>query len=428
MRASLALRLMLLGGFVLGLVYGGMRVYALERGEIEYESPPRPLRELTRVPGSTRISARLASAELGANQRVIFELCARDGLTVETFRDAFDLAVIHQQAKKLMLRVALDQAHLEKARRSSQGGCLLIGSGLLEQAGTYSVEAIYPSTGLRLTALDVPLSVRILARTELTASDRNVVLVLGAALLALLALQLQASAKTRPRPDDPVGSFTGAGVITVPALALLSSALVFAVSELPLVGPTRTLAKGVGLLLLQVGLAFALSRDHEPPFARGDQLALRRPGRPALALTGALVSWPVLVSASMIALRIVPSTGEAPIQTFISWPSGMLATALLGLLLPVGEELYFRGYLYGALLGYGRAWSASVNVVVFGSLHLVQSWGNWGGLVGVFAAGLVFLTLRIMTGSVLIAAIVHVAYNWTLSLASLRAVGITDGG
>ena len=40
----------------------------------------------------------------------------------------------------------------------------------------------------------------------------------------------------------------------------------------------------------------------------------------------------------------------------------MLAAALLGVFLPLGEEVFFRGYLYGALLGYGRRWSAVANV------------------------------------------------------------------
>lgn len=406
---------------LLGL--GVMRVHRLERAEVEYEGPIQTLREHARAPEATRISARLGSAVLGANQRAVFELCARDGLPREAFEHAFDLAVLQLPAARSMLRVQLDPAHLAHVRRNAQGGCLLIGSGLLEESGTYTVEAIYPAAGPPERALDIPLGVRILARTELTSRDRNLVLGLGLCLLGWLMLQLNAAPAFRLHRDDPIESFTGAALGIVPGLALLASALVFAVSELPWAGPTRTLAKGFLLLALQAGLAWFLIRGHDPHRPRSELLALCRPRQAAAALAAALACWPALVGASMVALRVVPSTGEAPIQTFIAWPSGMLATALLGLVLPLGEELFFRGYLYGALLGYGRLGSAAVNVLVFGSLHAVQSWGNWGGLVSVFAAGLAFLLLRMLTGSVLISAIVHVAYNFTLSLVSLRGAG-----
>jgi membrane protease YdiL (CAAX protease family) len=122
-----------------------------------------------------------------------------------------------------------------------------------------------------------------------------------------------------------------------------------------------------------------------------------------------------------LSLRWVPSTSEAPIETFISWPSGMLSAALLGVLLPAAEELFFRGYLYAALLPLGRAAAAIVSVLVFGSMHAVQSWGNWGGLAAVFAAGATLCAVRVISGSTLIAALVHVAYNLTLSLASIAA-------
>ena len=64
---------------------------------------------------------------------------------------------------------------------------------------------------------------------------------------------------------------------------------------------------------------------------------------------------PILVAAARIALSLVPATGEAPIQTFVSWPSGMLSFALLGVMVPVGEEIFFRGFVYRTALGLGRA-------------------------------------------------------------------------
>jgi membrane protease YdiL (CAAX protease family) len=133
----------------------------------------------------------------------------------------------------------------------------------------------------------------------------------------------------------------------------------------------------------------------------------------------AVAAVPLLVSAARLSMRIVPSTEVAPIQHFIAWPSGMLSAALLGVLLPLGEELFFRGYLFGAWLRFGRACAFASSVVAFGLMHLAQSWGNWGGLLAICLTGAVLSGLRLLTGSACLPAISHVAYNLTLSLSTL---------
>lgn len=407
------------------LGYGGTRVYALERTEVEYESPARSLNEAARDPSSTRISSRLAAVSLSANQRAIFELCAAQPLDATRFEGAFELAVLQLERKQLMLRVPLDRAHLAHARANSQGGCLVLGSGLLEHGGTYTVEAVVAAAGPAASVAEIPLRVRVLAKTPLATLDKACVAALGALLLVLIGLQLYAA----PPADsaaaaDGLHGFSWADINVDPIAALLASLALFTATLIPLYGPTLTLTKGVGLLGMQIALAWLLTRDRHG-LDRRQRLGWCRPARTWLPVLGAVLSLPALVGAAMLALRLVPSTGEAPIQTFVSWPSGMLAAALLGVILPLGEEVFFRGYLYGALLGYGRFWSATANVLVFGSLHALQGWGNWGGLVGVFTAGLAFLALRIASGSVLVACLLHVAYNLTLSLSSLRG---SDGG
>ncbi len=400
------------------LGYGAFRVYALERGEIDYESPTRSLNEARRDASATRISARLGATLLSANHNVTFEFCAAAPLDAR-FEQAFELAVLHLDEKKLMLRVPFDEEHLARARKNHSGGCLLIGTGVLERGGSYTVEAVFGADGPKREIADVPLRVRVLAKHPLVFTDRLLVLMLGLLLLLLIGLSLRAAPPATPIAADGVHSFTWADINIDPIAALVACLVLFGASEIPFSGPTLTVFKGLFLLALQIGLAFLFTRAASRMVYR-QKLALCRPSRALLPVLGALATLPALVGAAMLALRLVPSTGEAPIQTFVSWPSGMLAAALLGVILPLGEEVFFRGYLYGALLGYGRFWSAAVNVIVFGSLHALQGWGNWGGLVGVFAAGLVFLGLRIASGSVLVASLLHVAYNLTLSMASLR--------
>jgi membrane protease YdiL (CAAX protease family) len=135
-------------------------------------------------------------------------------------------------------------------------------------------------------------------------------------------------------------------------------------------------------------------------------------------LVAALAVAALLVVTAHLSLELVPATSEAPIQSFVSWPSGMLCFAALGMVLPLGEELFFRGYLYRVALALGRAAAFWITFVLFVALHAEQSWGNWGGLVAVAVTGLALTGLRAQSGSVLIPALAHVLYNFTLSMGS----------
>jgi membrane protease YdiL (CAAX protease family) len=168
---------------------------------------------------------------------------------------------------------------------------------------------------------------------------------------------------------------------------------------------------------LQAGAALLLARRAFPEGRRA-ALGLAGPRRIALWIGAAVAVAALLVAAARVSLEVVPATSEAPIQSFVSWPSGLLCFAALGVLLPIGEELFFRGYLYRAALSLGRGAAFWITVVLFVALHAEQSWGNWGGLVAVAVTGLALTGLRARSGSVLIPALAHVLYNFTLSMGS----------
>jgi hypothetical protein len=402
------------------LCVGAYRVWLLETREFDHGTTPRTLRALMRETTATRLSARIDSVVLQANDHALFELCAQDGMPNAHWQGALELLVIQVSPQKLLLRVPLDAAHLKHVRRNRQGGCLLLGSGTLEFAGTYHVEAVWPTRPPPATVLDVPLRSRVSAKTALGQADRVCVAALaGSVLLLLIGLLVTqrshspATASTRTSSTSALGA----------GLAVL---LLFGTSQLPLFGATYTVLKGALLFSVQAGLAFALGRylnAHDAIHSLGTaaKLGLLRPQRAVLAITAGVIAWPLLVWSARLAMRFVPSTGEAPIEAFIAWPSGMLAAALLGVLLPLGEELFFRGYLYAVLLPTGRAFAASMSLLVFTLLHVQQSWGNWGGLLAIVAAGSVLTGLRVLTGSTLVSALTHVAYNLTLSLGSIYA-------
>jgi uncharacterized protein len=396
---------------IVGLAGSAVRVIAHEQGELAHESEPRTLAALASPAGSTRVSARLSTVELQAGEHALFELCARDRLEPARWSQAFELAVFRLPDMHLMLRVPLDAAHLETVRRNDAGACLRLGGGLIERAGQYSIDAVWPARAPEAELRNIELQARVLAIRPLTVLDRAFVLAAGiGAVLLLLALLAQ-------RDDPHDGSL--AEQAHAPALLLAAAAIAALVlaTRIPTAGASMTLMKGLGLVLLQAGAALVLGRSAWPAAARA-ALAFARPPRFLFWIGSAVTTAALLVLTAHLALRLVPATSEAPIQSFVSWPSGMLCFAALGVVLPLGEELFFRGYLYRAALGFGRAAAFAITCALFVALHAEQSWGNWGGLISVAAAGLALTGLRALSGSVLIPALAHVLYNFTLSMAS----------
>ncbi len=400
-----------------GLLLGGYRVYSMERAELEQVTPRRTLRALSLAPDATRISARLTSVRLRAGEHAVFELCAPAGLPDAVWRDALDVAVMDLDAKQLLLRVPFDHAHLARARTNRDGACLLLAQGPIEHSATYRVDAVWRQNPPSAAILDATIYTRVLAKPPLGAADRLSLCLLGAGVLALVLSLLLGRGVTSHTPHSEVAS-PAAGMprrdAVVIAAVVAIGTLLFA-TQLPFYGSTLTLAKGVLLLGLEAGMALFFSRR----LGGADMLALHGPAQRTRALVAAAAAWPLLVAFAKLSLVFVPATGEAPIETFVSWPSGLLSAALLGVFLPLGEELFFRGYVYGSLLPLGKKLAAALSLLAFVGLHAQQSWGQWGGLFAIACAGATFTGLRMLTGSTLVPALTHVAYNLALSLASI---------
>jgi membrane protease YdiL (CAAX protease family) len=409
---------------VAGLSLSGLRVLQLERSELEYEPAPRTLFQLASAPGSTRVSARIAEVELRAGDDAVFELCSPDPLDAARFRDAFEIAVFRQPVLELMARVHLDAATLDRVRRGAAGACLRLGGGRIEHTGKYTLDAVWPERAPAAEVMQVPLRARVLARPALQPRDRVYVIAIGAAILLALGLALASRARSDADGDPAAARDDSADALVVPQrgaaralLALLAIGLLVATTELPSAGSTLTFAKGLALVLIQVSTAWLFARSLAARAPRAT-LALLPPARPMMWGGAALLAAVLLYFSAELALRLTPSTGEAPIQTFVSWPSGMLCFAALGVLLPAGEEVFFRGYLYRAALAFGRGAAFVLTLLLFVALHAEQSWGNWGGLLAIAITGAVLTALRAASGSALIPAIAHVLYNFALSMAS----------
>jgi membrane protease YdiL (CAAX protease family) len=416
MMDAMRLRFLLLGsGLVLltsCLVAAAFAVVTLERGELEHVSPWRSLRSLSGAPGATRISARLTEVALEAGDDSLFELCSQAPMRGQDW--AFGLtAVAWIPAKqKLELKVPLDPAHLALAKHRGSHTCLTLGGGKVSEGGRYAFDLTWAGKQLPESIRDTPLRARVLARRAL--GLREGLLVLGAAFGAMLSVlagfAAQGVRQGHRRRFTPIFAVGG----TVLAVAL--AAVVF---QLPIPGAVGGLARGLGLALVECGVAFACALYLYRSPREG--LGLHAPDhRPGLWLLVAVLCAAVLNPLARLAMNVVPATGEAPIEAFISWPSGALAFAMLGMVVPLAEELFFRGFVFGALRPWGVAAASVGTVLLFAGAHAQQAWGNWGALLSVTLTGIILTALRAATGSALVPAVAHLLYNLSLWKDSFR--------
>jgi membrane protease YdiL (CAAX protease family) len=222
-----------------------------------------------------------------------------------------------------------------------------------------------------------------------------------------------ASADRSGLPAVPDASAVRRNPLWALGFALLGMVLFAAALRLPVAGALGGFARGLSVALIEVSLAlgggwllFEGSRNGLRLYA-----PRTKPGLWLLAACGCAL---LLRPLSSLAMQLVPRTGEAPIEAFISWPSGALTFAMLGMVVPLAEELFFRGLLFGALSPLGTPAAAAGTIVLFTAAHAQQSWGNWGALVSVFLTGVVLTTLRALSGSTLVPAVAHVLFNLSL--------------
>ena len=114
---------------------------------------------------------------------------------------------------------------------------------------------------------------------------------------------------------------------------------------------------------------------------------------------------------------LFPATGESPIEAFVEWPSGVLAVAVVALVAPLAEEIFFRGFVFGWV---SQRWNELggflVSVTLFTLAHAPQTWGAWSSLVAVLLVGVLTSGLRWVSGSTVAPTIAHLAYNLMIIL------------
>lgn len=411
--------------FTAGAALGIARVSALERLEVDRASEWASIDARADDAGATPASVRLLDVALTKGQDAVFELCTDDGLPAAHWSGAAELAVWAPATETLLARVALDDAALARASRSSEGACLVAAEGEVPADGEYALELVWPAGPLPAAARAAALRARVLARPEAGPLGRVAVALifvgaLGVALALAWGRRADAPAEAEagveradvadPWPSPPASAARlAAGIVLA-----LGAAGVLVTTPLPSV--LARMLGGVAFAVVQIAIAFAIA-----PAPRRSALALEFPARATwVKLGAAAVASAALVVVARLAVDLVPSTGEAPIETFVSWPSGRVAFAVIAVTVPIAEELFFRGFVYGASRRFaGAAGAFAITVILFVAAHAPQTWGSWGGLSAVLVTGLVLTALRAWTGSLVVPIVAHLGYNGVLAITSL---------
>ncbi len=409
-RVSFGLALCLLAAIVGLLAAAALRISGLESRGLDRAGPPGVL-AVGRAPT-------LHDVGIQEGDEVTFEICTPDEMRADRWGDAITLSLDAGAARENVISVPLDAGVIEGARRGDHGACLTFAGGTFEISDHYVVSA-HDVTGA-IAGLEV--RARVLARHSLSSIDRNFVfatLMLALGLIVALALRTPSVLAIDERSAVMAALVASSGVALVVLVGV-------GLNLLMPPGPTFGLAAGLALTTVEVGIAGLLVTKGLGGRVRA--LSIERPVGPALALAAFGLAPVVGIALRFIAMWVLSlrlSTSEAPIEAFVSWPSGLFSFAMLSVVAPIGEEIFFRGFVYGTLLGKGgrgRTVLAFAGAwLLFLFAHLPQTWGNWGGFLSIAIAGFGFTALRAATRSTLVSTTAHLVYNGLLAAAALMA-------
>jgi membrane protease YdiL (CAAX protease family) len=382
----------------------------LEQRELDYRSPWQSLQPTVNGQGQGEPHQELGRVTPSQGDRLSLEICFSEAIPPSSWAGMVDIVLWRPETHQILLRSPLDEATLARAQRQAEGRCVVLArQGELSEGGPVAVEAVWTDHPQWNSPRELRLQAHLWSYSPSTSSQHwSVVLVLvGTILFTLLVARGEESSVIPPPKHRPE-------LAPLLVACLLLFAAQFAVGYLPVPGSLGGLVRALALAVTQMVLVLALwkvARRNE------SSLGLWRTPRPAWALWVAPLIGLLLWLGAQVALHWVPSTGESVVTTMVAWPSGALAVALAGVCVPVTEEVFFRGALFG---GVERRWGGTAALVIsltaFSVAHLPQTWGAWGGMTAIVLAGLGFSLLRLWTGSVAPAALAHLAYNATVAL------------
>jgi len=412
----------------IGAALGYAEVVGLEAREIDLREGEIELRPEAGGQELVRI-------ELGAGDSVVVELCSEDALEGGVFdSDArFEVWFVEAQAR-VGFRSVSDA--LRQGRSRDGWACMTIAHASdIPAGGTFAVRLAftegvdradvepsvaslraraYPAAGSSGSSwfwvlfVGVSLVIGVLVRRpaprRMGVHDAMTAAIEGdtAAVDAFLEKAPKANV-IEPSPSAP----TGRDLWRLALGLTLFYLAIYVVGAAPLSGRAGAVLAGLGLAAVEIALAFGLSRGAL------SVLALRLvQGRKRWWIVAAPLAGLIVRAAGGWLRSLVPTTGEAPIEMLISWPSGALSVAVVAAVAPVVEELFFRGFVYGwAERRLGSAGAFFLSATLFTLAHAAQTWGAWGAFASVALVGFTASGLRWASGSTLVPMVAHFVYN-----------------
>ncbi len=128
-------------------------------------------------------------------------------------------------------------------------------------------------------------------------------------------------------------------------------------------------------------------------------------GGALLALSVALMAW-----------MLPMPRQKMPMELLFRDPKSAVLLAAFGVLFaPVVEEMLFRGFLFPVVQRvHGTAAAVLATAALFSLVHAQQYGWAWQNLALLSYVGVVFGTVRAVTGSLIPSTLIHAAYNLTL--------------
>lgn len=144
-----------------------------------------------------------------------------------------------------------------------------------------------------------------------------------------------------------------------------------------------------------------------------------------------LVTVPLLVLMSLVVSRFIgPTDVQIQLQLFSTPALGVASGLIVSTIVPVAEELIFRGALYNAALPEDRgqpAWRRHLvpfllTAVLFASVHLLSGFETPSAILQIFLLSAFLSGLRAVTGSVRASMAAHLTWNMLAALGLLLSM------
>jgi membrane protease YdiL (CAAX protease family) len=114
--------------------------------------------------------------------------------------------------------------------------------------------------------------------------------------------------------------------------------------------------------------------------------------------------------------QLLPMPKDLPIDRFFKTSIEVWAISIFGVtIVPLMEELFFRGFLYPVLARrLGLPIAVGITSILFGCIHGAQLGWTWAPVLIVSLVGVALTLTRAKTKSVAAGVLMHMAYNGTL--------------